>query len=181
MIDDMLYSPCLSQCEQVFLAHLHAQGAKYVVIGGHAVLLYLEDREGGVNDLDIVIECSRENALKVAAAVEDYAPGLISKHAVDDLAQPKKKLTILYGGDPIEIVTSTSSTVLSFEDLWRDRCLVSVSVIVKDSLNPAVFNVPYVSKAHLLQLKQEAVNDTDRDEEKREQDRKDMESMQRGL
>jgi hypothetical protein len=178
MTNENLFDPCLRDDEKAFLHYLHASGAKYVVIGGHAVLLYVGDRETGVNDLDVVIECSHENAVKVFNAVEDYAPRTISEQRIDELAQPRKKLPLSINGTRIDIMTSTDSTVLSFDDLWRDRCEVPVSVALGNPPRRYEFNASFVSKAHLLQLKQEAINDPNRDEKGREQDQKDVESLQ---
>jgi hypothetical protein len=177
--NETLYSPTLRECEKAFLHYLYARGAKHVVIGGHAVLLYAGDREVGVNDLDVVIECSHENAVRVFAAIQDCGVQLIYEQAeyIDRLSQPNTKLCVPYGG-PIEILTSTKSEVLSFDDLWRDRCLVSVSVAVGDSWGESVFDAAFVSKAHLLQLKREAISDPERDEKGREQDKNDVESLQ---
>jgi hypothetical protein len=126
---------------------------------------------------DFVAPAPEKNAVKVYAAVQAYAPGRISEQAIDFLAQPKKILRIS-NGDLIEILTSTKSTEVSFDDLWRDRCEVSVSVVVGDPPKKYKFGAPFVSKAHLLQLKKEAVSDPGRDENKREQDQKDVESLQ---
>ena len=116
MTNETLYSPTLRECGKVFLHYLYARGAKHVVIGGHAVLLYAGDREVGVNDLDAVIECSHENAVKVFAAIQDcgvqleYEPGVY----IDHLSRPNSKVTFSCG-DPIEILTSTKSEVLSLQ------------------------------------------------------------------
>ena|SRR5215470_10781767 len=177
MRDENLYDPCLRQGEAVFLHYLHAHGAKYVVIGSHAVLLYVGDRDEAVNDLDVVIECSKENAAKVYDAVQDYYPGLLTKQAIDRLAQPRKRLDFSIG-DPIEIFTSTDSPELSFDDLLRDSSEVHVSIVVGNLSEKSEFEVPFVSKAHLLQLKQEAISDPERDENKRAQDQRDVKALQ---
>jgi hypothetical protein len=80
--------------------------------------------------------------------------------------RPNAGLTFSHG-DRIEIFPSTGSEVLLFDDLWRDRCLVSVSVAVGDLGELSEFHAPFVSKAHLMQLKQEAIDDPAR-KEKRE-------------
>ena len=80
----------------------------------------------------------------------------------------------------VEIMTSTESEVLTFDDLWRDRFLVSVSVVLPGSWEESVFDVPFVSKAHLVQLRQEAINSPERkkNKEKWEQDIIDLKSLQ---
>lgn len=173
-----LYFPALRECEKAFLYYLYAHGARHVVIGSHAVLLYVGDREVGANDLDVVVECNNENAVKVFAAVQDCGVRLIYEPAeyIDRLSRPKTNLGVPFGGH-IEILTSIESEMLSFDDLWRDRYLARVSVAVGDSGEVSVFDAPFVSKAHLLQLKQEAINDPVRGE-KREQDIIDLKSLQ---
>jgi hypothetical protein len=79
------------------------------------------------------------------------------------------------GGDFVEIVTSTKSQALSFDDLWRDRRLVSVSVSVGGEMSE--FDASFVSNAHLLQLKLESIEDPARPEEVKEKDKKDVESL----
>jgi hypothetical protein len=103
-----------------------------MVFGGHAVLLYAPERDlGGANDLDVVVECSKENAVKVFAAAQACgvkpAEGETEEDCIARLSQPNKILRFPYGG-PIEVMTSTKSEVLLFDDLWRDPRLVSVSV-----------------------------------------------------
>jgi len=172
--------PALRDGEKEFFHHLHARGAKYVLFGSHAVLLYSPDRElGGANDLEVVVEYGKENAVKVFAAARACgvkpAEGETEEDCIVALSQPNKILRFPYGG-PIEVMTSTKSEVLLFDDLWRDPRLVSISVAVGGEISE--FKVPFVTKAHLMQLKQEAIDDQTR-KEKSERDRMDLEDLRR--
>jgi hypothetical protein len=173
--------PALRDGEKTILYHLYAHGAKHVVFGSHAVLLYAPDREVGANDLDVVVECSKENAVKVLAAVQACGAQLEYEPAeyLDRLSRPKSGVNVPYDNG-VEIMTSTESEVLSFDDLWRDRCLVSVSMVLPGSWEESIFDVPFVSNAHLVQLKQEAINNPERkkNKEKWEQDIIDLKSLQ---
>jgi len=184
MTNENLYHS-LRECEKAFLHHLNARRAKYVVIGSHAVLLYAPDRRlGGANDLDVAVDCSKENAVKVFAAAQacGYKPpeGETEEGCIARLSQEETVLRFPYGGtrngDPIEVVTSIGSEVLSFDDLWRDPRLVSVSVWVENKMSE--FEASFVTKAHLMQLKQEAIDDQSR-KEKSERDRMDLEDLRR--
>lgn len=176
MTNEKLYDPLLKKVGRAILYRLHARGAKHVVFGGHAVLLYAGYREFGVNDLDIVIAPSDENAAKVLAAVHDYYPDQASKVTIDQLTQPRKKWTFGERIEKVDIVTSTDSRTLSFDDLWRDRREVSTSVVLDGVKHE--FGAPFVSKAHLIQLKLESINDPKRLEEGKEKDRKDVGLLQ---
>jgi hypothetical protein len=170
-------SPVLRDGEIEFLYHLHACGAKYLVTGSHAVLLYAPDRRlGGANDLDVVVECSHENAVKVLAAAQacGYKPSDGEAKCIEGLSRPKGRLSFSYGG-PIEILTSTD---LPFGDLWRDRRFFPVAVVIPGSWRKSKFDAAFVSKAHLIQLKQEAIKDPAR-KEKRELDKIDLEDLRR--
>jgi hypothetical protein len=119
----------------------------------------------------------RKDGAKVIATVNDYYPEQASQVTIDRLTQPRKKWSFGEGIDLFDIVTSTDSPVLSFDDLWRDRREVSTSIILDGITHE--FDVPFVSKTHLLQLKLESINDPERPEEGKEKDRKDVESLRR--
>jgi len=51
----------------------NASGVKYLVVGGHAMMLYTEPRY--TKDLDVWIEASEENAAKVFGAERAYFIG----------------------------------------------------------------------------------------------------------
>lgn len=50
----------------------NASGVKYLIVGGHAVMLYTEPRY--TEDLDVWIEASEENAARVFHALGRSAP-----------------------------------------------------------------------------------------------------------
>jgi len=177
MANENLYDPALRKVGRAILYELHARGVRHMVFGGHAVLLYVGYREFGVRDLDIVIEPSDENATKIIATIHDYYPEQASEVTRDRLTQPRKKWSFGQGIDLFDIVTSSNSQTLLFDDLWRDRREVSTSIDLGGMKHE--FGVPFVSKDHLIQLKLESINDPERLEEGKEKDRKDLESLRR--
>src|SRR5436189_6466622 len=63
------------------LSALNRCGAKYLVVGGYAVMLYTEPRY--TKDLDIWVEASAENALLVFKALAEFGAPLKGIQAAD--------------------------------------------------------------------------------------------------
>ena len=61
------------------LSVLNRCGAKYLVVGGYAVMLYTEPRY--TKDLDIWVEASAENGLLVFKALAEFGAPLAGIHA----------------------------------------------------------------------------------------------------
>ena len=53
-----------------FIAALNAHGARYLVVGAHAVAFHARPR--ATKDLDILIESTANNARKVLDALRDF-------------------------------------------------------------------------------------------------------------
>jgi hypothetical protein len=92
---------------------LNACGAKYLVVGGYAVMLYTEPRY--TKDLDIWIESSADNALRVFRALAEFGAPLAGIHA-EDFTVPD--LIYQLGMPPSRVDILTSISGVDFEDAW---------------------------------------------------------------
>jgi hypothetical protein len=98
------------------LSLLNRCEAKYLVIGGYAVMLYTEPRY--TKDLDIWVEASSENADRVFRALAEFGAPLAGIQAGDFA---KADLIYQLGVAPARIDVLTSITEVSFEDAWTRR------------------------------------------------------------
>ena len=98
------------------LSALNACGAKYLVVGGYAVMLYTEPRY--TKDLDIWIESSPDNAARVFRALAAFGAPLAGIHA-EDFAVPD--LIYQLGMPPTRVDILTSISGVAFEDAWPRR------------------------------------------------------------
>ena len=95
------------------LKALNGCGAKYLVVGGYAVMLYTEPRY--TKDLDIWIEPSPDNALRVFRALAEFGAPLAGIHA-EDLGAPD--LIYQLGMPPSRVDILTSISGIDFADAW---------------------------------------------------------------
>ena len=98
------------------LSALNGCGAKYLVVGGYAVMLYTEPRY--TKDLDIWVEPSPDNALRVFRALAGFGAPLAGIHA-DDFAVPD--LIYQLGVPPSRVDILTSISGVDFADAWGRR------------------------------------------------------------
>ena len=95
---------------------LNGCGAKYLVVGGYAVMLYTEPRY--TKDLDIWIESSPDNAARVFRALAGFGAPLSGIRA-EDFAEPD--LIYQLGMPPSRVDILTSISGVDFEDAWGRR------------------------------------------------------------
>ena len=95
------------------LSALNRCGAKYMVVGGYAVMLYTEPRF--TKDLDVWVEASPENAPRVFRALAEFGAPLAGIQA-GEFAQPD--LIYQLGMPPSRIDVLTSITGVEFADAW---------------------------------------------------------------
>ena len=81
------------------LALLERHGARYLIVGGFAVAAHGFPRY--TKGLDVWVECSRDNAERIVAALADFGFGSLNL-TVDDFATPD--LVIQLGYEPNRIV-----------------------------------------------------------------------------
>lgn len=102
-----------------FVALLHelsATEARFLVVGAYALAFHARPRATG--DLDLWIDSSAENAIRVYRALGAFGTPL-SELSQDDLTQPD--LVYQIGVPPRRIDILTSLTGLSFQEAWRSR------------------------------------------------------------
>lgn len=109
------------------LSSLNACRARYLVVGGQAVILYAEPRY--TKDLDILVEPTLANARRVHRALERFI-GPLEAVAPDTLSRPG--LWLKLGRAPVRIDILTSIPRVRFETAWRNRFVTKIgSVSVK--------------------------------------------------
>jgi len=99
------------------LRAFNAAGVKYLIVGGYAVMLYTEPRY--TKDLDVWVEASQENALKVFRALSEFGAPL-SGMSPSDFAHPGFFYQI--GVPPVRVDILMSIDGVTFDEAWPNRC-----------------------------------------------------------
>jgi len=89
---------------------------KYLIVGGHAVMLYTEPRY--TKDLDVWIEASEENAAKVFRALAEFGAPL-SGLSADDFA--REGFFYQLGRPPARVDILMSIDGIRFDEAWPNR------------------------------------------------------------
>jgi len=87
---------------------------KAVIVGAHAVAFHAKPRY--TKDLDVLVEPSVENAIRLLAALDDFGFGALDL-SVEDFATPGRIVQL--GVPPNRIDLITSITGVTFEEVWR--------------------------------------------------------------
>jgi hypothetical protein len=103
------------------LSALSAAGARFLIVGAHALAAYGTPRATG--DLDIWIEATPENAARVLRALKEFGAALFDL-TLEDLARPDTVLQI--GQPPCRIDILSSISGVDFGDAWPRRMEVTV-------------------------------------------------------
>ena len=98
------------------LRAFNASGVKYLVVDGYAVMLYTEPRY--TKDLDVWVEASEENAVRVFEALAQFGAPL-SGLSPNDFAQEGFFYQI--GQPPVRVDILMSIDAVRFEDAWPNR------------------------------------------------------------
>lgn len=126
---------------------LNRTSTRYLVIGGYAVLYYgCVNRQ--VNDLDIWIDNSQENARRVIEALQ----GTLSNDlgfSVEHLVKPKVKIDLSGARFMVELFTTVSG--VSFEDTYSR----------KNTTSQDGEQIDIVSIDDLLTIKRQAVEESE--------------------
>jgi hypothetical protein len=97
-------------------AAFYAEGADFLIVGGHAVMLYTEPRY--TKDIDVWVRPSRENAERVFRGLARFGAPL-SDVTVDDFASPGTIFQIGVAPNRIDVLTSIEG--VEFEKAWAAR------------------------------------------------------------
>lgn len=95
---------------------LNKHKAKYLVIGGYAVIYYTEPRY--TKDLDIAIEPSLTNAQKVFSALKEFGAPL-ENIKVEDFANPN--LVYQVGVAPVRVDIIMGTQGIDFDEAWKNK------------------------------------------------------------
>jgi hypothetical protein len=98
------------------LSALNLCGARFLIVGAHAVMHYAEPRF--TKDIDIWVESTPENAEKVWAALKSFGAPLAGI-APKDLAA--KDMVYQLGVEPNRIDIVTGITGVGFAAAWKNR------------------------------------------------------------
>ena len=97
-------------------AALNDAGARYLVVGAHAVAFYAEPRF--TKDLDVWVDASAANASKVMAALQAFGAPLADVSEAD-FGTPDVTLQIGVAPNRIDIATHIDG--VTFEGAWPNR------------------------------------------------------------
>ena len=118
-----------------FLKLLNCHKVRYVIVGGYALGAYLIPRT--TKDLDILIEATERNAIKLIHALKDFGFGSLGLK-ITDFTEPA--FTIQLGYEPVRIDISTSITGVEWNEIWANKKRVFRQVAYASLLyrNPAI-------------------------------------------
>jgi hypothetical protein len=103
------------------LSALSAAGARFLIVGAHALAAHGVPRATG--DLDIWIQPTPGNAARVFEALRSFGAALFDL-SVDDLSKPDTVFQIGLPPSRIDILTTISG--VDFDDAWARRIEVTI-------------------------------------------------------
>jgi predicted nucleotidyltransferase len=131
-----------------FIESLNRIGARYLIVGAHAVAFHARPR--ATKDLDIFIEPTRENAERVLEAIRHFL-GTDLGIRVEDLSTPGQIVQLGVAPTRIDLLSRVSG-IDDFAAAWERRIAASFSDV------PAY----YISLEDLIQAKISAGRDQDK-------------------
>lgn len=132
------------------LVRLADHGVQFIVVGGVAVALqgYLRTTE----DVDVLVEASRENVTRLLDALSDYGEGFARELTANDFTDDEGAIRIVEESELCQIDIFTRMTGLYYADLLPDA----------GTLDLSGRSIRYASKAFLIRLKSSSVREKDR-------------------
>lgn len=130
-----------------FLRILNKHQVSYLIVGGYAVMKYLEPFY--TKDMDIWIDPAPENAKRAYSALVEFGAPLADL-TVHDLTQPN--VVFQFGMPPVRVDVMTSIDAVSFDEAWQNR--------VESQLGGIPISI--ISLQDLIRNKEAANRDTDR-------------------
>lgn len=95
------------------VSELNTHGVEYIIVGAYAVGYHGYLR--GTGDLDILVKPSPENAVKVSAALKEFAAVEVAP------AEITVKTRIVVGREPNKVDIMTSIKGISWDQAWNSR------------------------------------------------------------
>jgi predicted nucleotidyltransferase len=132
------------------LVRLADHGVQFIVVGGVAVALqgYLRTTE----DVDVLVDASRENVARLLDALSDYGEGFARELTADDFTDDEGAIRIVEESEFCQIDIFTRMTGLYYHDMLPDA----------GTLDLSGRTIRYASKASLIRLKSSSVREKDR-------------------
>ena len=114
----------LNQDYKEFIQSLNCNHVRYLVIGGYAVALHGYPRY--TKDIDVWLEISPENAVKIVKALEQFGFGSLGLQANDFLV-PDQIIQLGYPPNRIDLLTTPAG--IDFENCYASRVQVVIDNI----------------------------------------------------
>jgi hypothetical protein len=111
--------------------------ARYLIVGGYAIMKYTEPRY--TKDLDVWVENSSENSTRVFEALKQFGAPLESDNITPETFT-RSEITYQIGVAPIRIAILTQITGVEFSAAWEKRVSGTIFGIA----------VPFISSDHLM-------------------------------
>jgi len=114
-----------------FLKLLNYHKVRYVIVGGYSLSIYLIPR--ATKDLDILIEASERNAIKVIAALREFGFNSLNLDK-KELMEPEVRIDLL-----------TSITGVGWDEIWKNK--------IKGSFGKSQVHTYFIGKKQLIKNK----------------------------
>ncbi len=101
-----------------FVALLNARGAKYLIVGAHAVAFYAQPR--ATKDLDLYIESSEQNAVLVLEVIREFFGGYDLGLTIEDLCNLDSVVQLGVAPTRIDLISGLQG-VADFQAAWDRR------------------------------------------------------------
>jgi hypothetical protein len=102
---------------EAFIESLNAERVRYLIVGGYAVAFH--GRPRATKDIDVLVDRSRANAIRVLAALERFF-GSKPKISLAKLMNPRTLVVLGVAPIRIDILTAIDG-VPSFSAAWKRR------------------------------------------------------------
>lgn len=113
-----------------FIQSLNDNQVRYLIVGGYAVAVHGHPRY--TKDLDVWIEMTRENAERVAKALEDFGFGSLELSA-DDFLVPSQIVQLGYPPSRIDLINVLSG--VDFSECHAARIQITLDGTVVDFID----------------------------------------------
>ena len=134
-----------------FIAALNNNQVRYILVGGYSVILHGYSRTTG--DMDLWVERTKENYLKIKDAFEEFAMPVFDMTEENFLHHPNWDV-FTFGIPPVAIDLMIGLEGLNFQEVF-DR-----SIIFKDD----ELNIIVIHKTDLIEAKKKAGRSKDLDD-----------------
>ena len=131
-----------------FVESLNASGARYLIVGAHAVAFHARPR--ATKDFDVFIEPTPENVERVLAAIRDFLGSDLGL-AAKDLSTAGRIVQLGVAPSRIDLLSRLASR-LDFASAWKSRVDAKFGDV----------DAHYLSLDDLIQEKERADRDQDR-------------------